>query len=210
MRVKRQAVHDAILLAAEQEFAENGYVKATISKIARRAGTAPSNVYVYFQSKLEIVLAVYEPWFKRQILDLEQAVADKTTVEQKLTSLLEGLWKYIPHDTRGLTTTLVQALATATPQDKYNPELLRWTEHKIAQVLSDTFRSESASSVDFLALAHMIMFTFDGVGLRHNLRQSINREAQMITEMVALLSRLDGEGEKHPDRRDELEHQLTE
>src|SRR6202165_3345074 len=48
------------------------------------AGTAPSNVYVYFASKLEIVLAIYEPWFKRKILALEKAVAKKKTREQKI------------------------------------------------------------------------------------------------------------------------------
>ena len=195
MRVKKKAVHDSILAAAEQEFAENGYVKATISKIARRAGTAPSNVYVYFQSKLEIVLAVYEPWFKRQILELEQSVAAEVTVEQKLTCLLEGLWKYIPRDERGLTTTLMQALATATTQDKYNPELLRWTEHKIADILAEIFGQQPDPSVNFLSVAHMIMFAFDGVGLRRNLRQSINREAQMISDMVVILSKLECRGE---------------
>ncbi len=188
VRVKRKSVHDAIISAAEQEFAENGYMKATINKIAKRAGTSPSNVYVYFQSKLEIVLAVYEPWFKDKILELEKKVTRRRTVENKLTCLIEGLWKFIPNDDAGYTTTLVQALATATPEDNYNPELLRWAEHKIAGILREILQNGATGKTDFLALAHMIMFTFDGVGLRRNLRQPINREAQMIEEMVGLLS----------------------
>ena len=65
------------------------------------AGTAPSNVYVYFASKLEIVLAIYEPWFKRKILALEKAVAKKKTREQKIQCLVEGLLRNIADDNAG-------------------------------------------------------------------------------------------------------------
>ncbi len=54
-QVKKIEVRDRILAAATQLFAERGYARATVSQIAKAAGTAPSNVYVYFSSKLEIV-----------------------------------------------------------------------------------------------------------------------------------------------------------
>lgn len=189
MWVKSQIVYEAILTAAEGEFAENGYVKATINNIARRAETSSSNVYVCFQSKLEIALAVYEPWFKNQILALEQSVSQKRTVERKLTCLLEGLWKSIPRDENRLTAMHIQALATATPRDPYSSELLRWTESKIAEILSGVFDKDEDPHNDYLAVAHMIMLTFDGVGMRQNLRQPLDRSGQMISQMVSMLAR---------------------
>ena len=98
MRVKSSVVREAIQISAALEFVEKGFLKATIGNIARCAGTAHSNVYVYFQSKLEMTLAIYEPWLKAQNL-----------VGQKLRILLEGLWKEIPSHQNGMTTTLIQA-----------------------------------------------------------------------------------------------------
>mgnify|MGYP000571707897 CR=1 FL=1 len=187
MRVKRKSVEDAILRAAEQEFIENGYQKATVSKIARRAGISPANVYVYFQSKLEVVLAVYAPWFRSQILDLEQDVDRQPERGMKLTKLVEGLWIKIPHDEDSLTRTLMQALATAKPNERYSPELLMWAEQKIAVILRRALGRDREPEEKFLPLAHMIMFAFDGVSLRHNLHQPLNRETCMIPTFVQML-----------------------
>src|SRR5260370_39008156 len=100
-RVKSEAVREAILSAATVEFSEKGYLKTTVNSIAKGAGTAPSNVYVYFASKLEIGLAIYEPWFKRKILALEKAVAKKETPEQKIQWLVTGRLRDSAHDKSG-------------------------------------------------------------------------------------------------------------
>ena len=73
MRVKRDSVREAILASAVQHFSNEGFLRATISGIAKDAGTAASNVYVYFPSKLDLALAVFEPWLKKGILKLERA-----------------------------------------------------------------------------------------------------------------------------------------
>ena len=67
VQVKKTEVRERILQAAAALFAEHTYARATINQIAKTAGIAPSNVYVYFKSKLEIMFAVYEPWFRQQI-----------------------------------------------------------------------------------------------------------------------------------------------
>jgi AcrR family transcriptional regulator len=38
------------------------------------ARTAPSNVYVYFPSRLDVALAVYEPWLKSQVQALARGL----------------------------------------------------------------------------------------------------------------------------------------
>jgi AcrR family transcriptional regulator len=187
MRVKNEDVRQAILKSAAQEFSERSYLQATISNIARRAGTSRSNLYVYFKSKLDITLAVYEPWFKDQILELEKAVARKKTVNSKLTRLFEGLWKDIPQHKNGMTTTLIQALATATPGDHYSSNLLDWTEDKITGILKSISGHENASKANFAPIAHMIMLTFDGVAIRQNLGQPKEHGNEMIAMMVQMI-----------------------
>lgn len=188
VRVKREAVRDAILAAAAKEFAESGYLKATVNAIAREAGTAPSNVYVYFASKLEIAIAVYEPWLKKEILALEQSVKRQRTKERKIRCLIDGLLRHIPDDPNGYTATLVQALATAKPTDVYNPELLLWTEEKIAGMFQNAI-GDAPNGSDHMATAHTLMLIFDGVALRRNLQEVIEpREETLkaITDLVLM------------------------
>ena len=186
MRVKREAMRQAILAAAAEEFSKRGYLKATMGQIARRAGTAPSNIYVYYKSKLEIAVAVYEPWFRKQIILLERSVRRKRSTALKVQCLVDGILRRIPNEKRGLTTTLVQALATARQTDVYSPQLLQWTEGRIAEIIRSSFDKAPEKPAD-LSTAHILMLIFDAIALRRNLRPVIspNRATlKAITEMV--------------------------
>ena len=54
-----------ILGAARAVFAERGYASARIAEIAARAGVATGTVYLYFDSKEAIVVALAEDFFAR-------------------------------------------------------------------------------------------------------------------------------------------------
>src|SRR3954451_14129809 len=53
---KRQA----ILRAAKEVFARNGYFNSKVADIARAAGVADGTVYLYFKSKEEILRSIFE------------------------------------------------------------------------------------------------------------------------------------------------------
>ena len=60
---QRAAVLDkreAILRAATQVFARNGYANAKVADIARHAGVADGTVYLYFKSKEEILHSIFD------------------------------------------------------------------------------------------------------------------------------------------------------
>lgn len=188
VRVKSEAVREAILSAATTEFSERGYLKATVNSIARGARTAPSNVYVYFASKLEIVLAIYEPWFKEQILNLEKAVAKKRTPEEKILRLVSGLLRDIADDENGYTSTLIAALATATPPDGYKPDLLLWAEEKIGGMIQEATMGSDMSGRRLHSLARLLMLLFDGVAVRSNLKQNIGTTTAMLNVISDVIS----------------------
>lgn len=54
------ATHAALLDAAEQLFAEQGYKQTSIASIAERAGTSRATFYVYFSSREEVFHALAE------------------------------------------------------------------------------------------------------------------------------------------------------
>jgi TetR/AcrR family fatty acid metabolism transcriptional regulator len=51
---------EAILRAATQVFARNGYFNAKVADIARAAGVADGTVYLYFKSKEEILHSIFD------------------------------------------------------------------------------------------------------------------------------------------------------
>jgi AcrR family transcriptional regulator len=182
-RVKSEIMRNAILEAARRQFSKNGYVKTTINMIAKAAGTAPSNVYVYFGSKLEIALAIYEPWFKNQILALEKVVAKKRGPKQKLACLVEGLLRNVANDKRGRTATLMAAFATATPPDGYRPDLLIWGERRLAAMIEDILGGGQKP----LSFARMLMVIFDGVAIRGILMQDKRALSALIKSITGRL-----------------------
>src|SRR5881227_2604289 len=51
---------DAILRAAIDVFAERGYFNAQVADVARVAGVAAGTVYLYFRSKDDLLISIFE------------------------------------------------------------------------------------------------------------------------------------------------------
>ena len=56
----RAGKRDAILRAAIDVFAERGYFTAQVADVARAAGIAAGTVYLYFRSKDDILVSIFE------------------------------------------------------------------------------------------------------------------------------------------------------
>lgn len=84
----------AILLAADQEFAERGLAGARVERIAERAGVDKRLIYYYFSSKDQLFQAVLEETYRR-IRNAEAGLqlADLDPVEA-MRRLTEFTWKY--------------------------------------------------------------------------------------------------------------------
>ncbi len=186
-QVKKTEVRDGILAAAATLFAEHGYARATISQIAKAAGTAPSNVYVYFKSKLEIVFAIYDPWLKEHLEALEQEVARLPTAEARVFRIVEKLWRDIPADRNAFANNLIQAISQATPEDCYDPALLRWTEQKIATLLATSLPPLRAAEIDALSFAHILMMAFDGFAVNYAVNRAIRCDDVMIEQICGAI-----------------------
>jgi AcrR family transcriptional regulator len=186
-QVKKIEVRDRILAAATRLFAERSYALATINQIARAADTAPSNVYVYFRSKLEIVFAIYGPWLKEHLEALAQEVEALRTPEAKVLRVVQKLWRDIPADRNAFANNLIQAVSSATQEDCYDPALLRWTEQKIATILSRALPPARAAEIDCLRFAHILMMAFDGFAVNQSSNRTIDCDDRMIEEMTAAI-----------------------
>jgi AcrR family transcriptional regulator len=186
-QVKKSEVKERILAAAAGLFAERGYARATIGQIAKAAGIAPSSVYVYFKSKLEIVFAIYEPWLKEHLELLEREVEALSTAEAKVFRVVQKLWRDIPADRNAFANNLIQAISSATPEDCYDPALLRWTEQKIASLLRGALPPARAAEIDCMRFAHILMMAFDGFAVNYSINRAIYCDDAMIGQMCGAI-----------------------
>ncbi len=74
----------AILRAATQVFARNGYFNAKVADVARVAGVADGTVYLYFKSKEEILHSIFDRSVEEAITAARQQLADLTDPREKL------------------------------------------------------------------------------------------------------------------------------
>jgi AcrR family transcriptional regulator len=186
-QVKKAQIRDRILAAAGSLFTAHGYARATINQIAKAAGIAPSNVYVYFESKLTIMFAIYEPWFRQHMDRLEQEVTALPSAETKVFRIVQKLWRDIPADRNGFSNNIIQAISAAMPEDRYDSALLRWTEQKIANLLANALPTKRAAEVDCVRFAHVLMMAFDGFAVNYRINRAIFCDNGVIEQMCAAI-----------------------
>jgi TetR/AcrR family transcriptional regulator, fatty acid metabolism regulator protein len=93
VRKKEGNKETAILEAAVKVFAENGYHQSKISKIAEVAGVATGSVYLYYKSKEDIVLKIFDEVWLKLSKELEQTI-QRTDLDPvtKLDSIIDILF----------------------------------------------------------------------------------------------------------------------
>src|SRR5260221_14166132 len=69
------AKKDAILRAATDVFAERGFFNAQVADVARAAGVAAGTVYLYFRSKDDLLVSIFEKTMREAIADGRACIA---------------------------------------------------------------------------------------------------------------------------------------
>lgn len=189
-QVKKEEVREAILGAAYRLFRRKGYVNTTVNEIATAAGTSRANIYVYFRSKFVLFYAVFEPWLQQRLAALERELAAIAEPRRRLQRILAALWRDIPGEANGFANNLMQALSTASPEDRYSPSLLRAVEARVAAMIAGCLAPARRRVVDSQALAHLAFMAFDGFAMHAHLKTREVCGDALIDTMCALL--LDG------------------
>jgi TetR/AcrR family fatty acid metabolism transcriptional regulator len=75
---------EAILRAATDIFAERGFFNAQVADVARAAGVAAGTVYLYFRSKDDLLISIFERTMREAIADGRACVAPLTDPVEQL------------------------------------------------------------------------------------------------------------------------------
>jgi AcrR family transcriptional regulator len=187
VQVKKPQARAAILDAAQRLFRRQSYHTTTLAQIARAAGMSTANLYVYFDSKLDILYAVYEPWMHARLDALQQKVKRTDLPQARLRLILRTLWRDIPAEENGFVNNIVQALSTAGPGEIYKPALLNWMEERIGVMIRDALPPRRRSVIDKTRLAHLLVMALDGYSIHNHINPRGVADNATIDAMAELL-----------------------
>jgi AcrR family transcriptional regulator len=135
VQVKKADVREAILDSAFNLFFANGYTQTTLSEISKKSGITVSNIYNYFDNKLSILAAIYEPWFDKQLTRLFLRVDAEPTPRLKIKLLIVGLIQEIPSKDGGFSHLWLEAISARQPDDDYSRDMLYEFEKRVSTVI---------------------------------------------------------------------------
>jgi TetR/AcrR family fatty acid metabolism transcriptional regulator len=78
---------DAILRAATDVFARHGFFQSQVADVARAAGVAAGTVYLYFRSKDDLLVSIFERTMREAIAEGRAALDGLTDPRQRLERL---------------------------------------------------------------------------------------------------------------------------
>jgi AcrR family transcriptional regulator len=171
---KKPEVRDAILEGAFRLFSKQGYAATTMAAIARASGISPGNVYIYFESKLEILYAIYDPWLRRRIQLLESELATIRSPRNRLRRLLKALWRDIPAEENGFLNNIMQAISSIDETAGYRSTLVQWLEERIDGMMRDALPAERRRHLRRARLPHVLIMAFDGFAIHRHLHPREN------------------------------------
>lgn len=79
---------EKIIAAAARFFGEKGYHNTTTAEVAEAAGVAAGTIYIYFSSKEDLLVAVFEEFLEKHMVRLREGVETEVGPEAKLRRLI--------------------------------------------------------------------------------------------------------------------------
>ena len=95
---QRQDKRARILDAAVHVFAERGFFTATVAEIARAAGVADGTIYLYFKSKDDLLLRLFDEKMTELLEEARQAVAQQGPAPVRLKRFIQLHFTVVERD----------------------------------------------------------------------------------------------------------------
>jgi TetR/AcrR family fatty acid metabolism transcriptional regulator len=95
MDTQREGKFERILDAAINAFAESGFHKCSVSKIAHLAGVAEGTIYLYFKNKEEILIRIFQERMGAFIANMRRELSREETTEAHLRTIVRTHFSYM-------------------------------------------------------------------------------------------------------------------
>ncbi|AET67158.1 transcriptional regulator [Desulfosporosinus orientis DSM 765] len=95
MDAQREGKFQRILDAAIEAFAESGFHHCQVNKIARLAGVADGTIYLYFKSKEDVLIRVFQERMGDFIASMSKELSQCKTTEARLKTIVKTHFSYM-------------------------------------------------------------------------------------------------------------------
>ena len=178
---------DAILRAAIDVFAGRGFFNAQVADVARAAGVAAGTVYLYFKSKDDLLVSIFERSMREGLTTGRAAVVDLRDPRERLRRLARAHLARLGSD-RNLAIVFQVELRQSTKfMERFSATLLRDYLGLIREAIADgqregTFRAD----VKATAMAKMLFGALDEMATNWILsrrRYSLEADADTVVDL---------------------------
>jgi AcrR family transcriptional regulator len=185
-QVKKSGVREAILEAAFDLFSRRGYTPTTMAHIAKDANMTVANIYVYFDSKLAILYALYRPWLNTQLAALAESTRKFRTPRTRLRRIFIGLWGDIPAADHSFANALIEALAAVPEGAGKSTNYLKEVEDFLSSLMAESLPPSRTYLLRDDLLSNILWMAFDGFVINRRIGDTRNIEtiADMMVDMV--------------------------
>src|SRR6266849_2343001 len=178
---------DAILRAAIDVFAERGYFNAQVADVARAAGVAAGTVYLYFKSKDDLLVSIFDRSMRDGLAAGRAAVADLHDPRERLRRLARAHLARLGGD-RNLAVVFQVELRQSTKfMERFSSTLLRDYLGLIREAIADGQRAGLfRSDIKPTAAAKMLFGALDEMATNWILscrRCSLEADAEAVVDL---------------------------
>ncbi|HWO25439.1 MAG TPA: TetR/AcrR family transcriptional regulator [Kofleriaceae bacterium] len=164
-RADRTEKRERILAAAERVFARRGFFAARVSEIAKDAGVADGTIYLYFKSKDDLLISLFETRMKQVNAMLRAAIADVPPADQ-LCAFIRAYLRLV-HDEPGAAEVLTIELRQSSKfmKEYENPEFADFLRMLGGLITAGQERGELDRTIPSHVAARMIFGMLDELSL---------------------------------------------
>ncbi len=164
-RSERSDKRERILLAAERIFARHGFFAARVSEIAKEAGVADGTIYLYFKSKDDLLISLFEQRMSQVNATLRAAIAGVPPKDQ-LRAFIKAYLQLV-HDEPGAAEVLTIELRQSSKfmKEYDNPQFVDFLRTLGGILAAGQERGELDASIPAHVAARMIFGMLDELAL---------------------------------------------
>lgn len=120
-----QSRREEILQAAAALFAEKGYQRTAVREIADRAGIAPGTIYLYFDSKGDLLIELMTRLTELEELDADVAQAFQTDARSFLSVICQGRMTRLLENEEMVRAIIPQMLVQPALRERFYDQLVK-------------------------------------------------------------------------------------
>jgi AcrR family transcriptional regulator len=153
----REATRQHILREAASEFSRLGFDQANINVIAERAGIGKGTIYLYFENKRELFLAMLRHIAQSQISTIRTVLATPGSLQQRLEKLFCAFVRLAEEDSAGFNVYMSALYGVNRAFQDEATKLLRDYLAVIALVLEESQAAGEISNINVEVTALMVL-----------------------------------------------------